>query len=172
VAAPCSQWIACSPVRKRIVHGRSTRSLDRSMDATSPLPPTQVRRAIALLWTSAGLCALQLVAMSTGLLKLPEGTTLGADDIAGNLVNIALLGIIAWKILQRRQWARWVLFALVSFGVLSAIFSILAIPEIWQSASMPFYVLMFIHTLLQLVATGLLFTPEGKSWFGGNDAAV
>jgi hypothetical protein len=28
VAAPCSQWIACSPVRKRIVAGRSTRSLD------------------------------------------------------------------------------------------------------------------------------------------------
>jgi SUKH-4 immunity protein len=27
VAAPCSQWIACSPVRKRIVAGRSTRSL-------------------------------------------------------------------------------------------------------------------------------------------------
>jgi Family of unknown function (DUF6386) len=27
VAAPCSQWIACSPVRKRIVQGRSTRSL-------------------------------------------------------------------------------------------------------------------------------------------------
>jgi hypothetical protein len=27
VAAPCSQWIACSPVRKRIVVGRSTQSL-------------------------------------------------------------------------------------------------------------------------------------------------
>lgn len=27
MAAPCSQWIACSPVRKRIVAGRSTRSL-------------------------------------------------------------------------------------------------------------------------------------------------
>jgi Domain of unknown function (DUF4303) len=31
VAAPCSQCIACSPVRKRIVAGRSTRSLDRTM---------------------------------------------------------------------------------------------------------------------------------------------
>jgi hypothetical protein len=29
VAAPCSQWIACSPVRKRNVVGRSTRSLAR-----------------------------------------------------------------------------------------------------------------------------------------------
>jgi NTF2 fold immunity protein len=28
VAAPCSQWIACSPVRNGIVPGRSTRSLD------------------------------------------------------------------------------------------------------------------------------------------------
>jgi hypothetical protein len=27
VAAPCSLWIACAPVRKRIVAGRSTRSL-------------------------------------------------------------------------------------------------------------------------------------------------
>jgi hypothetical protein len=27
VAAPCSQWIACSPVRSGIVAGRSTRSL-------------------------------------------------------------------------------------------------------------------------------------------------
>ena len=28
MAAPCSQWIACSPVRKSAVPGRSTRSLD------------------------------------------------------------------------------------------------------------------------------------------------
>jgi hypothetical protein len=31
VAAPCSQWIACSPVRRCTVAGRSTRSLGSSM---------------------------------------------------------------------------------------------------------------------------------------------
>ncbi len=31
MAAPCSQWIACSPVRNGIVAGRSTQSLERTM---------------------------------------------------------------------------------------------------------------------------------------------
>jgi hypothetical protein len=38
VAAPCSQWIACSPVRKRIVPGRSTRSLERTRMTTEEIP--------------------------------------------------------------------------------------------------------------------------------------
>jgi hypothetical protein len=33
VAAPCSQWIACSPARKRTVPGRSTRSLVGKQEA-------------------------------------------------------------------------------------------------------------------------------------------
>jgi hypothetical protein len=64
VAAPCSQWIARSPVRKRIVAGRSTRSLDRM--ETHRLNSANSWVLCALFLLAAGFTVALIVTLSGG----------------------------------------------------------------------------------------------------------
>ena len=57
MAAPCSQWIACSPVRKAIVAGRSTRSLVITM-TTGDVSPRAARMGRFLLAGIGVICLL------------------------------------------------------------------------------------------------------------------
>ncbi len=95
-----------------------------------------------------------------------------AADVITSFLPLGLIALIAWKVSQRRNWARWVLAVVVGLGVLSAVFSVVVAPQLWQSMSALFQAIALLQTLFQLAALVLLFTGEAKLWFGRQGAAV
>src|SRR5438128_12072183 len=100
---------------------------------TSPIPKN-VWRAVKLLWTSAGLVGVFTITMWLGLVTLPGSRSMAGDTVT-YLFTLGLLALIAVKLLKRRNWARWVLAVVSGLGVVSAIFSVLVVPDLWRSAS-------------------------------------
>ena len=130
------------------------------MQAAIPGAPDTIRRAAALLWASA---ALVLVSILAGLLD-PDGAA-NLPDAVADLVSLGLLALVAWKLPQGRDWARWVLAIVVALGVLSVVTSILVFPDVWQAMSGVLRAYTIIQTALQVTALGLAFTPGAKAWF-------
>jgi peptidoglycan/LPS O-acetylase OafA/YrhL len=140
--------------------------------AATRVAPIAVRRAVSLLWASTALVVVAIAAMWTGLLTRPGDPQSTVVDTATNLLTFGLLALIAWKISQGRNWARWVLAIVVFLGVLSAVFSLLVVPELWLSMSFLFIGLGLLQTVLQVLALVLAFSSEARPWFRRQDAAV
>lgn len=135
------------------------------METVMQLAPSSVRRAIYLLMASVALIILSAAALWIGLLTFPDGTKPSAADMATDLLTLSLLSFIAWKVAQRRNWARWFLAVLVLLGTASIVASILLVPELWQSMSWVFGGITIIQAVLQLSALILLFSEASNSWF-------
>ncbi len=129
------------------------------MQAAIAGAPVSIRRAAVLLWASA---ALVLVSILAGLLDR-DGASTPADAVA-DLVSLGLLALVAWKLPQGRDWARWVLAIVVALGVSSVVISILVFPDLWQAMSGALRAYTIIQTALQVTALGLAFTPGAKTW--------
>ena len=133
--------------------------------------PSNVRRATKLLWTSAALVVVFLVVVAVGLVALPGHSILTAADLVTNLLTFGVLALLAIKLSKRRNWARWVLAAIAGFGAVAMIFSMVVVPDIWRSASLPTYGFAVLQTVLQLWALALVFTSQAGPWFARGAAA-
>jgi hypothetical protein len=89
--------------------------------------------------------------------------------------DLALFGVIwlgiAWFVLLGMNWARWILLALVSIGVLSVPRALKQIPEISIFDALICILLMVFH----IGAAGLLLADSARPWFrkdaGANESA-
>lgn len=82
-------------------------------------------------------------------------------------VGIAI-SLVFWYLIARRasNIAKWFLVALVVLGVIG-------LPggfAMTDTLGLPYVAIGALATLLQVVATGLLFTPESRRWFAAKGA--
>ncbi len=87
MAAPCSQWIACSPVWNGTVAGRSTRSLDVNYDMEA-VRATPIVNAFLIISVTLGVLLLLGAASMGAEIFYLGGTILGT---AGALLAMAYL---------------------------------------------------------------------------------
>jgi hypothetical protein len=139
------------------VPGRSTRSLERTTMLREA--PTQIKRAVFLLWASLGLSVVAAVLEWDPLdpeLREIEGVLWGIG-----IVCILLSGALNYFVSQRRNWAR--IAVLISTVVVVALMA--AFPEEMSGESLPSIVQTVLITAIDLVAVYWLFTGSGGKWF-------
>lgn len=133
--------------------------------------PRRVRNAVVLLWISAALTLVLLVAMWLGFVSVPGTAYSKATDAITGLVTFAGLGFLAFKISAGKNWARWVLAVLAVLGALAMVATIFLVSEVWRAAPSIHWATGFIQTALQMAAVILTFSGEAKPWFR-HDAAL
>jgi hypothetical protein len=143
------------------------------METNVTLPtPKSVKRAVNLLWVSAALGAVALVAVALDLFSLP-GESISQDaDTLTYLFTCSFLALAAIKLTKRRNWARWLLAVVVSLGLVSGALSMLLLPAVSRSASTAFFGFDLVQSALQLVALVLVFVPDSAKWFSHRHAVV
>ena len=130
--------------------------------------PRAVKSAFLLLCTSAGLTLLLMVATLIGLVPVPGGTGSGAElaqSAASSLVGAGIIALLAAKIRNGRNWARWVLAVMTVLGIAGWVMSVLVLRNAWNAVPLALLVVGMIQTALQLVAVVLAFTPQSRAWF-------
>jgi hypothetical protein len=107
VAAPRSQWIACSPVRKRIVAGRSTRSLAST--------GSRGIRRVVITWLPGPLLALIIVALAFGGRVGPGALLMAIVLSIGLFIGAPVLQLILNE--TNRFRGRYFAACLISLGI-------------------------------------------------------
>jgi asparagine N-glycosylation enzyme membrane subunit Stt3 len=130
----------------------------------------KVKRAANLLWASAALVVVFIVAVLVGLITMPGNSSLTGLDIVINIVTFGVLALLANRISNRSNWARWVLAVIAGLGAVGMVFSIVVAPEMWRSASLSHYGIALLQTILQMSALVLVFTSSSRAWFARNAA--
>lgn len=127
----------------------------------APAMPRDVANACKLL------IALILLHATYGLVKLlvdspPEerGIKLLIGCVAFVLLGLPLL-FVQRKISQRRNWARWVLFA---FALVETLSTFTGLRESWDE-SMRETVVNLVSAMILIAVIGLLFARVGNDWF-------
>jgi hypothetical protein len=69
--------------------------------------------AVTCLAISLALAVLLAAALGTGLLQPPPG----ASNVV-NIVSVALLALVTWKVAVGRRWARWLFVIVYALGAL------------------------------------------------------
>jgi hypothetical protein len=155
VAAPCSQWIACSPVRNGSTVGRSTRSLERTM-IMAPNAPARVRTGITLLWASV---LITLVKTIVGDLLAQSAA------IVAVTVVLAIYGLVVFRASRRHNWARYVILAWTALAIVTYVTAQSGDTPIWE------HLLVALSFAIDIVAIFLLFTGEAAQWYRAQTAA-
>jgi hypothetical protein len=132
--------------------------------------PVNIKRAANLLWASAALVVVFIVAVLVGLITMPGNSSLTGLDIVINIVTFGVLALLANRISNRSNWARWVLAVIDGLGAVGMVFSIVVAPEMWRSASLSHYGIALLQTILQMSALVLVFTSSSRAWFARNAA--
>ncbi len=115
-------------------------------------PPWAVRAAVALLWVNAGLNALDLVLVTTGVTP-GDGSSTATNlvALAVGVVVAALLSVLLWRGVR---WARWAAGVYLALGV---------VVNVWGSLSgpaLPDLLIYLASALVLFVAAGFLFNDE------------
>jgi hypothetical protein len=124
--------------------------------------PTQVRRAVVLLWAAFSLTLLESVITLLTLDHTDFELWMGGLLFGAFLLNAGIIYFVS----RRRNWAR---FVLLIFTV-AIIASYLAFPEsldteVWWSIAT-----VCVTTLMEIVALFWLFFGRGAEWYGGRAA--
>jgi hypothetical protein len=118
--------------------------------------PQNVNRAVNLLYASAVLIVLFMIASWLGWLNLP----LSGAAIASGIVTMALLALTANRIANRRNWARWLFAVIYALGLLTILS-----PSLWKLMSLSGVVTTLLQTALQTAALIFVFTTSANTWF-------
>ncbi len=124
-------------------------------------PPANVKRTFVLLWITAFTSLAMVVSI---------WFTVGSNnnpllDVATAAFSFLLMIFLAFKIRDGRNWARWTLAVLWSFGIIS-IFSIFAfMPAAAGRYPWPFWLASLFRNALELAAIILSFSKGASWWF-------
>lgn len=135
------------------------------LDLIPPKPP-QIARAVRLLWAGVIASGISLLPVLRGRWWVEPGQTISAAQslaFAMVVVTISFGIMISLMVLvgRRKNWARWVLLALLIVGWITA-----AIDMPKTLAATPFAgAIDFLVTIAELWATYLLFLSPGAQWF-------
>jgi len=129
--------------------------------------PRRVKLAVGILVASLGLNVLLAAAPWIGLMPLIPGETVWSDA-SGTLFNIALLGLLAQKMWQGRNWARWFFLVLGVFGLLGIVSMLALVPAVSKVLSGLRLAGALVQTMLQCAVVVLAFTGESRAWFRGS----
>ncbi len=119
--------------------------------------PREVSRAVQFLTSSLA------IGLITSIFHLSQRIS-GVPMIFASLIVIAFFGLgffLINRISGRRNWARILLLVLVAFGTP---FAVAVYPQAVRK-NVLFGTLSIIITILQLIATYLLFTKNSNLWF-------
>jgi hypothetical protein len=139
------------------------------LDLIAPKPP-QIARAVRLLWAGVIASGISLLPVLRGRWWVEPGQTISAAQslaFAMVVVTISFGIMISLMVLvgRRKNWARWVLLALLIVGWITA-----AIDMPQTLSATPFAgAIDFLVTIAELWATYLLFLSPGARWFKRQD---
>lgn len=126
--------------------------------------PARVRLASRILWASAVLNVILAFAPWVGLAPILPGETPLTDGFSA-FFNFALLGLFAQKIALGRNWARWLMLVIWTFGFLSLGSMMLLVPAVSKILSGIRLLGAIVQTALQMAVVMLVFTGEARPWF-------
>ena len=86
------------------------------------------------------------------------------------ICTAALLGLMAWKIAQGRNWARWVFAIIYILGTLGSVAVIT--PAVFLAHPLVLQANMILQFILQTAAAVLVFTSSARQWFKAKGASV
>ena len=156
---------------------RSTRTLERTMSQSPYAPPTadvrdavevprarpdSMYRSVVCIWISAALTTVAAILQVVGLMPAEGGPVVSAL-IA--VVSVCVLALIAVKVGQGRNWARWFFTAIYIVGTLAAILVYILTPQLFIAIPILGKVSAVIQFGLQTAAFTLMFTPASQQWF-------
>jgi len=141
-------------------------------DTASFERPANVTLGIRVLWAEL---ALGIVAMVVDVFTTPAEDPDGdmwMANVAALIVTVAVSGVVAlftWYAWKGRNWARIMHLVLLSFGVLTTLFALVAsnllFPEL-QDSAMEFFDASYVgQNLLNVAGVILLFTPSANRWY-------
>lgn len=132
---------------------------------TTTLRPREVSYAVFLLIASLLLGLLQMPFVVINYVSQEQH---GFAIFLGVLVAVfgALTLLLVSKIKQRKNWARWVMGAVVLLGIASTLNSF---EEQWKESTV-WTVLDCLTGLMELVAVGVLFVRRSNDWFAYQSA--
>lgn len=128
------------------------------LEVEEELAPVPMRVKIAVMALIAG--AVMSFALRAAMARAIDDIFLPA------LLQLLLLGVLAWKIFVGRDWARWVLAAVVAMGALGLASIFYLPPEFMARVPQVLRIAGFIQFALNLAALVLVFTGAGAKWFG------
>ncbi len=121
-------------------------------------PPPVIMAAIACLCATVAIYCWQSIdtwrAFTTGMV--------GPSTLIVIAVGLAIDGWLFWKILQGRNWARWVMAALIVLRNVRLLLSIVAVPS---SMAVMLDTFAELGIWLDIAVVILLFTPPAARWF-------
>lgn len=127
--------------------------------------PMRVKLAVVAIITGAVMSFALKAAVAFGRVGLPRDTPVAPSDMLPAAVPLLVIGFLAWKIFVGRDWARWMLGALVGLGMIGLAMILYGSPEIPTPVSQSLRVAGVIQLALNLVAFVLLFTGDAGAWF-------
>ena len=126
--------------------------------------PSQVSTAVVMIYLSLGLGILDSALLWTYLLT----TATVGRLIFVQVLTVALIGWLSYKIWRGRNWARITFAALWIIGVIPYIPTLAGF---FHHSTIAAWINL-LQTLLQLCALCLVFLTPGRVWFASHKAAV
>jgi len=123
--------------------------------------PKSIQRAVACIWVSAALATIVGVLQFAGLIPTPNA----AVSAATAAVSVGISALVAVKVGQGRNWARWSFVVLYVFGSLVSMLAFVVAPQVFMAISVLGKVSAVSQLALQTAALVFMFTPTSQQWF-------
>lgn len=130
---------------------------------TQPGRPREVTVAMRLLWLSAALTVFFTVVHALRLLPVQIPIRTGA--VISNFGTAAFLALSALKFGAGRNWARWLLLAVVVFGSLTLPLLMILAPQLLRVMPPLLVLIGLVQCCIQVSALILAFLPASRAWF-------
>ncbi len=127
--------------------------------------PARVRIAVVAIISGEVMSFALKAAAAAGFTAFSRSAQATPAAILPAALPLLLMGVLAWKIFVGRDWARWILGAIVGLGALGLASMFYLPPEFSTRIPQSVRIASTIQLGLNLAAFVLLFTGDAAKWF-------